>query len=286
MVCNFCFSNSPFNKANIFLGLIEYELNSLLGASHLVDYISVHIRFALERYLLIIAYIIRFVTLYKVSVYGWHGFVTAVLVWWKQYEISVTWKFKSAIIAQEYESNFPRSIKPKKGTNVILRSKILQTETSSICDAVNSPFAVVFDDFITLFWVRTDQLISFPLCIPSRYSNAYSKVYLKVFLPSSDIPDKLQKRLMSLWNQEFLCEIPKRQWYIREIGRFMTIPFSLLSWFEEIIWINNCTTMEQGHFYRFFRTLHSRMELIPENCSIRLFWHSVMLFCQFCCFSS
>ena len=42
------------NKANIFLGLIEYELNSLLGASHLVDYISVHIRFDLERYLLII----------------------------------------------------------------------------------------------------------------------------------------------------------------------------------------------------------------------------------------
>ena len=42
------------NKANIFLGLIEYELNSLLGASHLVDYISVHIRFDLERYLLIV----------------------------------------------------------------------------------------------------------------------------------------------------------------------------------------------------------------------------------------
>ena len=40
------------NKANIFLGLIEYELNSLLGVSHLVDYISVHIRFDLERYLL------------------------------------------------------------------------------------------------------------------------------------------------------------------------------------------------------------------------------------------
>ena len=42
-----------YNKANIFLGLIQYELNSLLGASHLVDYISVHIRFDLERYLLI-----------------------------------------------------------------------------------------------------------------------------------------------------------------------------------------------------------------------------------------
>ena len=56
LVCNFCFSNSPSNKANIFLGLIEYELNSLLGASHLVDYISVHIRFDLERYLLNIYY--------------------------------------------------------------------------------------------------------------------------------------------------------------------------------------------------------------------------------------
>ena len=52
LVCNFCFSNSAYNKANIFLGLIEYELNSLLSASHLVDYISVHIRFDLERYLL------------------------------------------------------------------------------------------------------------------------------------------------------------------------------------------------------------------------------------------
>ena len=46
------------NKANIFLGLIDYELNSLLGASHLVDYISVHIRFDLERYLLNISLII------------------------------------------------------------------------------------------------------------------------------------------------------------------------------------------------------------------------------------
>ena len=46
------FSSRPSNKANIFLGLIEYELNSLLGASHLVDHISVHIRFDLERYLL------------------------------------------------------------------------------------------------------------------------------------------------------------------------------------------------------------------------------------------
>ena len=32
------------NKANIFLGLIEYELNIIIGASHLVDYISVYIR--------------------------------------------------------------------------------------------------------------------------------------------------------------------------------------------------------------------------------------------------
>ena len=43
----------PSKKANIFLVLIEYKLNSPLGASHLVDYISVHIRFDLERYLLI-----------------------------------------------------------------------------------------------------------------------------------------------------------------------------------------------------------------------------------------
>ena len=48
LVCNFCFSNL-YNKA-ISLGLIEYELNSLLGASHIVDYISVHTRFDLERY--------------------------------------------------------------------------------------------------------------------------------------------------------------------------------------------------------------------------------------------
>ena len=47
-------SSGPYIKANIFLGLIEFELNSLLGASHLVDYISVHIRFDLERYLLIV----------------------------------------------------------------------------------------------------------------------------------------------------------------------------------------------------------------------------------------
>ena len=46
--------DTRYHKANIFLGLTEYELNSLLGASHLVDYISVHIQFDLERYLLII----------------------------------------------------------------------------------------------------------------------------------------------------------------------------------------------------------------------------------------
>ena len=43
-------SSRRYNKANIFLGLIEYQLNSLLGA----NYASVHIRFDLERYLLII----------------------------------------------------------------------------------------------------------------------------------------------------------------------------------------------------------------------------------------
>ena len=47
-------SSGPSNKANVFLGFIEYELNSLLGASYFVDYISVHIRFDLKRYLLII----------------------------------------------------------------------------------------------------------------------------------------------------------------------------------------------------------------------------------------
>ena len=34
LVCNFCFSNAPSNKANIFLGLIEYELNSLYISSY------------------------------------------------------------------------------------------------------------------------------------------------------------------------------------------------------------------------------------------------------------
>ena len=48
-----CVSFGTFNKANIFLGLIEYELNSLLGASHPIDNISVHIRFDLQKYLLI-----------------------------------------------------------------------------------------------------------------------------------------------------------------------------------------------------------------------------------------
>ena len=45
-------SSGPSNKANIFLGLIDYELNSLLGASHLIDCISVHIQFHLDRYFL------------------------------------------------------------------------------------------------------------------------------------------------------------------------------------------------------------------------------------------
>ena len=45
-------SSGPCNKADIFLGLIEYELNSLLGASHLLDYMSVHSRFDLEGHLL------------------------------------------------------------------------------------------------------------------------------------------------------------------------------------------------------------------------------------------
>ena len=43
-----------YNKANTFLVLTEYELNSLLGALYLIDYISVHIRFDPERYFLII----------------------------------------------------------------------------------------------------------------------------------------------------------------------------------------------------------------------------------------
>ena len=47
-------SSGPLNKANILLGLIECELNSLHGASYVVDYISVHIQLDLERYLLII----------------------------------------------------------------------------------------------------------------------------------------------------------------------------------------------------------------------------------------
>ena len=40
--CANAFSSRLFNKANIFLGLIKYELNSLLGASHLV-YIYIYI---------------------------------------------------------------------------------------------------------------------------------------------------------------------------------------------------------------------------------------------------
>ena len=47
-------SPGAYNKANIFLGLTECDLNSLLGASHFIDYKlrSVHIRFHLEKYLL------------------------------------------------------------------------------------------------------------------------------------------------------------------------------------------------------------------------------------------
>ena len=45
-------SSGPSNKANIFLGLIDYELNSLLAASQLVNYISVYFLFDLKRYLL------------------------------------------------------------------------------------------------------------------------------------------------------------------------------------------------------------------------------------------
>ena len=41
-----------YNTANIFFCLIKYELNSLLSALHLVDYISVPNRFNFERYLL------------------------------------------------------------------------------------------------------------------------------------------------------------------------------------------------------------------------------------------
>ena len=37
-----------YNKANIPLSFIEYELNCLYGASHLVDYVSGYIRFDLE----------------------------------------------------------------------------------------------------------------------------------------------------------------------------------------------------------------------------------------------
>ena len=58
MVCHFCFSNSLYNKTNIFIGLMEYELNGLLSALHLVDYTSAHIRFDLERYLLNIAHLL------------------------------------------------------------------------------------------------------------------------------------------------------------------------------------------------------------------------------------
>ena len=46
------FSSEAYNEANIFLGLIEYELNSLLCVPYPVDHISVLSRFDLERCLL------------------------------------------------------------------------------------------------------------------------------------------------------------------------------------------------------------------------------------------
>ena len=60
LICSQCFNSATFatfflcDKTNIFLSLIKYELNSLLSASHLVYFISVHIQFDLERYLLTI----------------------------------------------------------------------------------------------------------------------------------------------------------------------------------------------------------------------------------------
>ena len=51
-----CVFSWTIDEANIFLGFIEYELISLLGASHLVGYTSVHILIDLERYLLNISY--------------------------------------------------------------------------------------------------------------------------------------------------------------------------------------------------------------------------------------
>ena len=45
-------SSAPYDKENVFLHIIEYELNGLLGALYLIDYISVHILIDLERYLL------------------------------------------------------------------------------------------------------------------------------------------------------------------------------------------------------------------------------------------
>ena len=57
-----------YNKAKIFLGLIEYELN-ILFASHLVGYISVHIQFDLERYLLIIILISKHALFRMMQIY-------------------------------------------------------------------------------------------------------------------------------------------------------------------------------------------------------------------------
>ena len=46
-------SPETYNEANFFIGFIEYEVNSLLHALQLIDYILVisNIRFHLERYL-------------------------------------------------------------------------------------------------------------------------------------------------------------------------------------------------------------------------------------------
>ena len=43
---------APYTKVNIHLGLIEYKLDYLLGASHFVDYKSVHTQLDPQRWLL------------------------------------------------------------------------------------------------------------------------------------------------------------------------------------------------------------------------------------------
>ena len=49
----------PCSKSNIFLGFMEYELNSLLSALHHVDFRSVLICFDRERHLLVLIYAIH-----------------------------------------------------------------------------------------------------------------------------------------------------------------------------------------------------------------------------------